>query len=133
MLKREMVSTALLGVLRARFSILVLCASLLCLAAVCAAGPEDAGEEVNVTVEAACAPRPGVGCTILRPVGWTVWGVGCIEWPNTPIFVEDERVYTAIAVQPSPLYGSGSTTLLCDGGCLTTISKSCRKTGGVEP
>ena len=120
MLKREMVSTALLGVLRARFSILVLCASLLCLAAVC-------------TVEAACAPRPGVGCTILRPVGWTVWGVGCMEWPNTPIFVEDERVYTAIAVQPSPLYGSGSTTLLCDGGCLTTISKSCRKTGGVEP
>jgi hypothetical protein len=47
--------------------------------------------------------------------------------------VEDEQRYKAIAVQPSPIFGSGSTTLLCDGGCLTTISKSCRKTGGSEP
>jgi hypothetical protein len=128
MLKREMVSTASLGVLRARFSISVLCASLLCLAAVCAAGPEEASEEVNVTVQAA-----GVGCTILRPVGWTRLGVGCIEGPNTPIFVGDGQTYRAIAVRPAPIFGSGSTTLLCDGGSLKTIAKSCRKTAGSEP
>jgi hypothetical protein len=133
MLKREIVSTASLGVLRARFSIPALFVLLLCLAAACAVDPEDAGEEVNATVQQACSPRPGVGCTILRPVGWNSFGVGCIEGPTTPIFSEDGQAYTAFAVRPSPIFGSGSTTLLCDGGCLKTIAKSCRKTGGSEP
>jgi hypothetical protein len=126
MSKREMTSTVVFAAVRARVAVLVLFAPLLCMTA-CIQEPVDDDEELNVREQEACSPRSGVGCTILRPVGWTVNGVPCIEGPTTPIFRADQQPYTATAVQPTPLFGKGSITLRCDGGCLVTESRSCRK------
>ena len=114
-----------------RFSTAALLAPVLCFAAACAVGAEDTDEEVNVTTQDVCTPHPGTGCTILRPVGWNVNGLTCVEGPTTTIFRADGQSYTAIAV-PSQIFGSGFTTLLCDGGCLKTTARACRH-GGIEP
>jgi hypothetical protein len=96
------------------------------LVAACAMEPEDAGEEVNATVQAVCRPRVGVGCTILRPVGWNGVGTRCMEEPTTPIFREDGQTYEAFAVS-GPLTGFGSILLWCHSGCLETLAKTCYK------
>jgi hypothetical protein len=117
---------------RVRFSTAALLAPFLCLAAACAVSPDDADDDVNVATQEVCTPHPGTGCTILRPVGWNVNGLACMEGPTTSIFRADGQSYTAIAVQPSPIFGAGFTTLLCDGGCLKTTARVCRR-GGVQP
>jgi hypothetical protein len=97
----------------------------------CSPEEEDAGEEVHATVQATSDPHSGVGCTILRPVGWHRFGFSCLEGPTTPVFVENGQKYTAYAV-PFGFLGSGYTTLLCNGGALTTTAKVC-KPGSTEP
>ncbi|MGH9884882.1 MAG: hypothetical protein ACREBE_05110 [bacterium] len=114
-----------------RLSTAALLAPVLCLAAACAVSGEGVEEDVDVATQAACTPHPGTGCTILRPVGWNVNGLTCVEGPKTPIGRADGQSYTAIAV-PSQIFGSGFTTLLCDGGCLKTTARLCRH-GGIEP
>ena len=113
-------------------SIAALCASLLCLVTACVSdGEVTEDDDVSVTAQQVCAPRPGVGCTILRPVGWNVNGLTCVERPNTPIARADGQSYTAIAA-PTQIFGSGFTTLLCNGGCLQTTAKQCRRGGPVQ-
>ena len=110
-------------------TIVALFAPLLCLAAACVSDAELADDdEVSVAEQQVCTPRPGVGCTILRPVGWNVNGLTCVEGATTSIFRADGQSYTAFAV-PSQIFGSGFTTLLCDGGCLKTTAKLCRRGG----
>lgn len=131
MTKTELTCAGSPGPSRSRCFLPALFAPLLCLVVACTAEPVDGDEEVGIEVQASCVPRRGVGCWILRPVGWNVLGVGCVEGPDTTIFRGDGQTYTAFAV-PTILFGSGSTTLLCDGGCLKTQSASCRKSG-IEP
>ncbi len=114
-----------------RFSTAALLAPILCLAAACAVNPDDADADVKVATQEVCTPHPGTGCTILRPVGWNVNGLTCVESPTTSIFRADGLSYTAIAA-PSQIFGSGFTTILCDGGCLKTTARLCRH-GGVQP
>ena len=99
----------------------------------CSPVEEDAGEEVPATVQATSDLQSGVGCTILRPVFWqNRIGVSCLERPTRPIFVGDGQSYTAFA-RPFGILGSGFTTLLCNGGALTTTENVCRRSdGGVE-
>jgi hypothetical protein len=135
MTKRENASIASLGAVGARFSITALLLGL----AACATDPapiaadeaDEAREVVSTAEQQACTPRRGVGCTILRPVGWNELGTGCVEGPDTTIFRGDGGTYTAIGV-PTQIFGSGFTTLLCDGGCLRTIDKVCRKGPPIE-
>jgi hypothetical protein len=93
---------------------------------------ETGAAAANNPIEPACAPVRGVGCTILRPLGWNVSGLGCQEQPDTPIFVGDRQTYEAVAVPRSPIFGYGSATVLCNGGCFKTIRKSCHR-GGEQP
>ncbi|HEY6910923.1 MAG TPA: hypothetical protein VI356_16210 [Myxococcales bacterium] len=74
----------------------------------------------------------GSGCTLLRPVTWTVLGTTCVEDQNaTNTQMYDGEYYQIFAdVFVSSIFGDGSVTYQCSNGAIIQTSASCHKVIG---
>src|SRR5262245_5029652 len=104
---REKASSVSLAAPAARFCVVTLLSAPLWLAIACISDPGDGDEVMNAQVQEALVSQAGAGCTVLRPVGWVVAGVACVETPTTSIFIVDGDTYTATSLGGN--FGSGST------------------------
>jgi hypothetical protein len=84
--------------------------------------PRAQSEDGSGEIKAAQA-----GCTVLRPIGWNQFGVGCVEGPTTPIYLADGESYTAVSIRLFPFSGYGFTRVRCSNGRLITEASYCRK------
>ena len=123
---REKVSSVSLAAPAARFCVATLLSAGLWSATACISNSGDDDEVVNAQVQEVIVPQAGAGCTVLRPVGWVVAGVACVELATTPTFIMDGDTYTTTS-DNNGNFGLGSITLRCSNGTLTTVSKSCRR------
>lgn len=86
-----------------------------------AVAPAERSSEIQPT---------GAGCTLLRPLSWNVTINACLEGATTQLPMVDGQEYTGYSIG-GPLYGTGSITVRCVNGAITTVRKSCRGGAGV--
>ena len=85
-----------------------------------AGAPAERSSEIQPT---------GAGCTLKRPLGWNVNIYACIEDASGDLPMVDGQEYTGYA-SGGGLFGTGSITVRCVNGAITTVRKSCRGGGG---
>jgi hypothetical protein len=72
----------------------------------------------------------GAGCTLHRPVTWTVSGTTCVENPNATDTPMDDGQSIQIFADVYGVFGDGSVTYRCDNGAIVQVSATCHQATG---
>lgn len=100
-------------------------------AAGCAVKDVGADPAVGSTDHAGDVVPAATGCTLQRPMTWTVNGTVCHESASGPLAMTNGQQYTAIGAGGG-IYGTGTALVTCSNGTLVFGKKSCRPGGGSQ-